>query len=125
MTKCFSRFRRLAREIVCAYQLCGLMLNDYGWNFTEQSVEPIPSVVEGTFFVSIASFSPLGGSIFVYQDRFEVPLVAASSYTECAEQLIELNRLDEAIADGQKAVEIAPDDPRPHLALAAAFSSVK
>ena len=128
-----------AGELVQAYQPCKLMPNDYGWNFTEQIVEPVPPVVEGTMFVSVASFPPLGGneyepilktapvaqiggSIFVYRGRFEVPLVAALSYAGRADQLIELNRLDEALADGQKAVELAPDDPRPHLALATAFS---
>ena len=30
-----------AGEIVRAYQPCGLMPNDYGWNFTEQLVEPV------------------------------------------------------------------------------------
>ena len=128
-----------AGELVRAYQPCGLMPNDYGWNFSEQIVEPVPPVVEGTFFVSVASFPPLvgdeyepilktapiaiiGGSIFVYQGRFEVPLVAALSYAGRAEQLIELNRFDEAVADANKAVELAPNDPRPHLVLATAFS---
>ena len=129
-----------ADEIVQAYQPCKLLPNDYGWNFTEQLVEPISPVVEGTIFVSVASFPPLGGneykpiiktepvaiiggSIFVYQGRFEIPLAAALSYAGRAEQFIELNRFDEAAADGQKAVELAPNDPRPHLALAFALSN--
>lgn len=103
-------------EIVRAYQPCGLMPNDYGWNFTEQLAKP-PPVVEGTILLSVAVFPPLGGneyepilktepvaiiggSIFVYRGRFEVPLVAALSYAGRAEQLIELNRFDEAVADG-------------------------
>lgn len=128
-------------ELVQAYQPCKLMPNDYGWNLTEQLSEPVPPVVEGTIFLSVASFPPLGGdeyepilktepvaiiggSIFVYRGRFEVPLVAALSYAGRAEQLIELNRLDEAVAAGQKSVELAPDDPRPHLALALALSTI-
>ena len=129
-------------ELVQAYQPCKLMPNDYGWNFTEQLVEPVPPVVEGTIFLSVASFPPLGGdeyapiiktepiaqiggSIFVYRGRFEIPLVAALSYAGRADQFIELDRLDEAVADGQKAVELAPDDPRPHLALAFALRENK
>lgn len=98
----------------------------------------MPPVVEGTIFLSVAVFPPLngdeyepifktepvaflGGSIFVYRGRFEIPLVAALNYAGRAEQLIELNRFDEAVADGQKAVELAPNDPRPHLALAFAL----
>ena len=131
-----------AGELVQAYQPCGLMPNDYGWNFTEQLVEPIPPVVEGTMFVSVASFPPLvgneyepilktapvaqiGGSVFVYRGRFEVPLVSALSYAGRADQLIESNHFNEAVADGQKAVELAPDDPRPHFALAFALRENK
>ena len=89
--------------------------------------------------MSVASFPPLGGneyepilktepiaqiggSIFVYRGRFEIPLVAALSYAGRAEQLIELKRFDEAVADAQKAVELAPNDPRPHLILGTTFS---
>ncbi len=126
-------------EIVRAYQPCRLMPNDNGWNYTEQLAEPVPPIVEGTIFLSQAVLPPLGGdeyapflqtepialiggSIFVYRGRFEVPLVAALSYAGRAEQLIGLNRFDEAVADGLKAVELAPNDPRPHLALGVAFS---
>ncbi len=126
-------------ELIRAYQPCELMPNDFGWNYSEQIVEPVPPVVEGTIFLSVASRPPLGGdeyepilktepvaqiggSIFVYRGRFEIPLVAALSYAGRAEQFIELNRFDEAVADGQKSVELAPDDPRPRLALATAFS---
>ena len=129
-------------ELVQAYQPCKLMPNDYGWNFTEQLVEPIPPVVEGTIFLSVASRPPLGGneyepilktepvaiiggSIFVYRGRFKVPLVAALSYAGRADQFIELGRLDEAVAAGQKSVELAPDDPRPHLILGAVFTLSK
>ncbi|MDI1240345.1 MAG: hypothetical protein PSX80_00305, partial [bacterium] len=128
-------------ELVQAYQPCKLLPNDYGWNFTEKLVEAVPPVVEGTIFLSVATFPPLGGdeyqpilktepvaiiggSIFVYQGRFEVPLVAAMSYAGRADQLIELGRLDEAVADGQKSVELAPNDPRPHLLLGAAFALI-
>ena len=129
-------------ELVQAYQPCKLLPNDYGWNFSEQLVEPVPPVIEGTIFLSVASFPPLGGdeyapilktkpitqiggSIFVYQGRFEIPLVAALSYAGRADQFIELDRLDEAVADGQKAVELAPNDPRPHLILGAVLTLSK
>lgn len=129
-------------ELILKYQPCRLMPGDWGWNFTEQPVEIVPPVVEGTILLS-TSVSPLfnhpefqpfadskpialiGGSIFVYQGRFEIPLISALSYVGRAQQLNQLNRLDEAIENGQKAIELAPDDPRPHLVLGASYFRAK
>jgi hypothetical protein len=115
-------------------QTCHLMPAP-GWTFTEQAIEPIPPVIEGTVLLSIQVLPPknavfeyeaivktepvamLGGSILVYQGRFEVPLAAALSYRERGRQYLRLKRFDEAIADGRKAVELAPNDPRTHLFL--------
>jgi tetratricopeptide (TPR) repeat protein len=108
---------------------------------TEQLIEPTPPVIEGTILLSAwvlppasvslyppynVAYSPvtqskliaiIGGSILVYRGRFEVPLVAALSHIERARQLIDLNRFEEAVADGLKAVEFAPDDPNSHVVL--------
>ena len=118
-------------EVVRAYQPCRLMPSDYGSD-SEQLIEPVPPVVEGTFFLSVAVFPPfggpeyapilntapvaqIGGSIFVYRGRYEIPLVSALSYAGRAKQFIELKRFDEALTDANKAIELAPNDPRPHL----------
>ena len=36
-------------------------------------------------------------------------------------QFLRLNKTEEAVAEGRAAVEIAPNDPRPHLALGLAL----
>lgn len=63
----------------------------------------------------------IGGSILVYRGRFEVPLVAALSHYGRTRQLIDMIRFDEAVADGAKAVELAPDDPNARYVLRLAF----
>lgn len=99
--------------------------------------EIAPSVIEGTILVSINNLPPrgdeysvfwraqpidqIGGSIFVYRGRFEMPNVAALSRVVRANQLIRFNRLEEAIAEGRAAVELAPEDARTHLALGLAL----
>ena len=96
--------------------------------------DPVPPVIEGTVLVNVANLPPrggneyapmtlqkpiaqIGGSVLVYRGRFEVRLAAAISYVQRANELIRLNRINEAIADARKAVELADYDPRPHLAL--------
>ncbi len=103
-------------------------------------IEPLPPVIEGTVLLSVEVLPPkhaiyghpvfeyeavaktepvaiLGGSILVYRGRFEIPLAAALSYRDRGRQYRSLKRFDEAVADGRKAVELAPDDPRMHLFL--------
>ena len=102
--------------------------------------DPIPTVIEGTVLVSAANLPPrggneyipmtlqkpvttIGGSIFVYNGRFEVKLASALSHAQRADELRRLGRFDEAIVDGRRAVELADYDPRTHLALARALQS--
>ncbi|MCA1604171.1 MAG: glycosyltransferase family 39 protein, partial [Acidobacteria bacterium] len=100
----------------------------FWWDYTEQTIEPLPPVIEGTVLLSASVFQRneteyeavakakpiaiLGGSILVYRGRFEVPLAAAFSYIGRGNQFIRLKRFDEAVADGRKAVELAPNNPR-------------
>ena len=60
--------------------------------------------------------------MFVYRGRFQVPLLAALSHTRRAQQLVRRERFEEAVADGRKAVELAPDDPRNHFWLGMALA---
>jgi len=61
-------------------------------------------------------------SLFVYRGRFEVPLLSAISHADRSEVLVRIKRFDEAVADGQTAVDLVPDDPRLRLALARALA---
>ncbi len=101
----------------------------------------MPPVIEGTVLLSVTTLPPrgdeeflpiaqsqpiaqIGGSIFVYRGRFEVPLAAALSHARRAEQLVRLNRFEEALTDGRKAVELAPNHPRTHLWLGIALARI-
>ena len=107
--------------------------------FVSQSLsEPVPPVIEGTVLVSVNELPPrggneyvpiaqskpiaqIGGNIFVYRGRFEIPLAAAISRTYRVGQFLRLNRVEEAVAEGQTAIELAPGDPRTHLSLGLAL----
>lgn len=124
-------------ELARANKMCRL-LPASGWTVTGQIVEPVPPVIEGTILLSTSVLPPhsreyeavaktepvaiLGGGIFVYRGRFEVPLAAALSHTGRVNQIVRLKGFDEAIADGRKAVGLAPDDPGARLRLGTALA---
>lgn len=133
-------------ELARAHQPCRMMPALLGlWAtlyVSGQVEEPVPPVIEGTVFLSVTVLPPapfaeylpiaqttpvaqIGGSIFVYRGRFQVPLVAALSHASRARQLIRRERFEEAVADGRKAVELAPDDPRTHFWLGIALANAK
>lgn len=118
---------------------CRLMPGSHEWNTTEELIEPIPTIVEGTILLSTAVLPPLGedvylpisesdpvaqigGGIFVYRGRFAVPLAAALSYASRSQQLQQLNRFDEAVADARRAADLAPNDARVRFALGTALA---
>jgi len=116
---------------------CRIMPDTFRLGMSNTLDEPVPPVIEGTVLVSardltrggkeylpVAQTAPIaqiGGSIFVHQGRFEVPLVAALSHARRAAQFTQLKRLEEAVAEGREAVNLAAEDPRTHLALGLAL----
>jgi hypothetical protein len=125
-------------ELLAATQPCRLLPGSFGLNASDQPSEPVPPVIEGTVLLTAMVFPPrggkeylpvmqnepvarIGGSIFVYRGRFEIPLAAALNRTERTYIFIRQNRFEEALTDGQRAVELAPDDARPHLAFGLAL----
>jgi len=130
-------------DLARAYQPCSMMPTLLGFWYTvnvlEPVIEPVPPIIEGTVFLSVKVLPPsggaeylpiaqttplaqIGGSVFVYRGRFQVPLLAALSHTRRAQQLVRRERFEEAVADGRKAVELAPDDPRTHFWLGMALA---
>jgi 4-amino-4-deoxy-L-arabinose transferase-like glycosyltransferase len=126
------------REVMSVSQPCRILPVGFARTFetarVDEPVPPIPSVIEGTVLISVSNLPPrggdeyvpiaqsepiaqIGGTIFVYRGRFEIPLAAALRHTMRTAQLLQLNRTEEAIADARRAVELAPLDARPHLAL--------
>ena len=129
-------------ELARINQPCRL-LPASGWDIKEEATQLVPPVIEGTFLLSTEVVRPmdvelkgvfdafaktkpvgmLGGSILVYQGRFEVPLATALTYVHRGFELNELNRVDEAIADFREAMKLAPNDPRARSLLAGALAT--
>ena len=125
-------------EHIIASQPCRVMTTSFPLSNSDVPREPIPPVIEGTVLLNALVMPPrgdaeylpvirsepvarVGSSIFVYRGRFEVPLVAALSHVERANQFVRLKRFEEALTEGRRAVELAPADARAHLALGIAL----
>ena len=121
-------------------QTCRLM-PALDWRLSDELVDPIPPVIEGTVLISAEALHPpfgpiydsftktkpvemLGGSVFVYRGRFEVPLVASVSHIGRALQCLRLRRSEEALAEARRAVEFAPEHPPAHLVVAFSYLSL-
>ena len=55
--------------------------------------------------------------VFVFDGHFEIPLAAAISHTQKAENLSEEEKLSEALSEAQRAVALAPDAVKPKVIL--------
>ena len=125
-------------ELIHATQPCRVLPSGFRVLVSQSLIEPVPPVIEGTVLVSVNELPPrggdeylpiaqsepiafIGGNIFVYRGRFEIPLAAAISHTHRAGQFLRLNRVEEAVAEGRKAVEFGSGDPRTHLSLGLAL----
>ncbi len=125
-------------ELIRATQPCRVLPSGLRILVSRNVAEPVPPVIEGTVFISVNELPPrggdeyvpiaqsapiaqIGGNIFVYRGRFEIPLAAAISHTYRVGQFLRLNCVDEALAEGRTAVELAPADPRTHLSLGLAL----
>ncbi len=56
-------------------------------------------------------------AIFVFNGHFEIPFAAALEDSQKAENLLAAGRLDEALAEAQQAVSLAPDAVKPNATL--------
>jgi 4-amino-4-deoxy-L-arabinose transferase-like glycosyltransferase len=125
--------------LVSVTQPCRVLPSGQRFFASPTIAEPVPPVIEGAVLLSVNELPPrggneylpiaqstpvaqIGGNVFVYRGRFEVPLAAAVSHATRAGQFTRLNRLEEAVGEGRKAVELGLDDPRPHLALGVALA---
>lgn len=126
-------------ELMRATQPCRVLPSGLRPFVSQSLIEPVPPVIEGTVLVSVNELPPrggneyvpiaqskpiaqIGGNIFVYRGRFEIPLAAAISHTYRVGQFLRLNQVQEAVADGRRAIELAPYDSRTHLSLGIALA---
>ena len=104
------------------------------------AVAPVPSTIDGPVFLSASevagpfwggdAYNPyaefrgkrpstlIAHSILVFDGRFDVPAAAAKAHEVAAAQLSETPRLDEAMAEAETALSLAPNSAGPHLARA-------
>ncbi len=125
-------------EIMRVSQPCRLLSDSRLQRFSTEIFDAAPSTIEGTILVSVSNLPPrggaeylplmqtepiaqIGGTIFVYRGRFELPLAAALSRVTRANQFVSLKRFEEAVTEGREATRLTPDDARTHLALALAL----
>ena len=126
-------------DMIGSVQPCRPMSSGTRIMVSRNLIEPIPPVIEGTVALSVMELPPrggdeyvpiaqsepiafIGGNTYVYRGRFEVPLAAAMSRVHRSNHFRRVDDIDQAIAEGRQAVELAPQDPRTHLALGLALS---
>ena len=127
-------------ELARIGQPCKLLPGGFGADFTTEPIGVVPPVIEGTILVSTGAAPPfrgkdyisitenaqpiaqIGGSVFVYRGRFEVPLAAAASHAERADFFVKHKRFENAIVDAREALKLIPDDPKIHLNLGIALA---
>ena len=126
-------------EMIRTVQPCRPMPSGMRISISRNLIDPVPPVIEGTIVMNERDVPPLGGdeylpitksqpiafiggSIFVYRGRFEVPLAAAMSRVHRSGYFLRANDVEQAISEGRKAAELGPNDPRTHLALGLALA---
>jgi hypothetical protein len=126
-------------EMIRSVQPCRPMPSSVRIMLSRNLIDPVPPVIEGTIvvterdvpplggdeYVSITKSEPIafiGGNIFVYRGRFEVPLAAAMSRVHRSGYFLRMNDVDQSIAEARQALELGPNDPRTHLALGLALA---
>jgi len=126
-------------EMIRSVQPCRPMPSTVRIMISRNLIDPVPPVIEGTIVLNERDVPPLGGdeyapitnsqpiafiggNIFVYRGRFEVPLAAAMSRVHRSGYFLRVNEVDQAIAEGRQATELGPHDPRTHLALGLALA---
>jgi hypothetical protein len=126
-------------ELIAAIQPCRPMPSMMTRILVSRNViDEVSPVIEGTVVLSVNELPPrggdeyvpiaqsepiafIGGNMYVYRGRFEVPLAAAISRVQRSGQFLRMNRGEEAVAEGREAVRLGPEDPRTHLALGLAL----
>lgn len=124
-------------EIIRAVQPCRPLPSNLRILVSREVIEPVPPVIEGTVFISVNELPPrateyapiaqsepvalIGGNILVFRGRFEIPVAAALSRAYRSGQFLRINRIEEALAEGQASIELAAEDARTHLAFGLAL----
>ena len=129
-------------EMFQSVQPCRPMPSGIRIMVSRNLIDPLPPVIEGTVVLSVIEIPPrggdeyvpitksepiafIGGNTYVYRGRFEVPLAAAMSRVHRANHFRSVGDVDHAVDEAGISVELAPEDPRSHLALGQALLSTE
>ncbi len=121
-------------EVMRASQPCRFLPDSAFQRSPSTMPDSVPPVIDGTVLISVSNLPPrggpeylalveakptaqIGGTIFVYNGRFEMPVAAALNRIVRANFLASKKQFDEAIAEAHTGVELAPNDPRVHLGI--------
>ena len=126
-------------EMIRAVQPCRPMPSNVRIMVSRNLIDPVPPVIEGTVLLSVFELPPrggdeyvpitksepiafIGGNMFVYRGRFEVPIAAAMSRVHRSDYFRRAGQFEDAIAEAREALVLAPNDCRSHLALGLSLS---
>ncbi len=127
-------------ELARVGQPCRLLPGGFGSDYTTAPIDVVPPIIEGTILLSTGAFPPyrgdeylsisqtaepiaqIGGSVFVYRGRFEVPFAAAASRAERAAFFVRHEQFENAVIDAREALKLSPNDPETHLMLGIALA---
>ena len=127
-------------EIAAATLPCKLLPAPFQW--MNGPMEAIPSVIEGTVFLSnetlpiefpgvyetIALTKPvdqIGGATFVYDGRFDVAAAAALIHSSNSESFFSHGKVASAVSEMGQAIALQPNDPRLHFVMGMYLLSAK
>ena len=126
-------------EMIGSVQPCRPMPSGVRIMVSRNLIDPVPPVIEGTVVLTEREFPPSGpdeyvpitrsepvafvaGNTFIYRGRFEIPLAAAISRVHRSNHFRRVDDIEHAIDEALQAIDLAPGDPRTHLALGQALS---
>jgi hypothetical protein len=126
-------------EMLKAEQPCRPMPSGLRPFVSRDVIDAVPPVIEGTVILSVNELPPqsgdeyvpiarseliafIGGNMRVYRGRFEIPLAAAISRFHRSGAYLRKHDAENAIVEAREGIRLAPNDPRPHLALGLALA---
>lgn len=125
-------------EVIRAVQPCRPLPSNLRILVSQNVIEAVPPVIEGTVLLSVNELPPrggdefasiarsepvalIGGNILVYRGRFEIPVEAAMSRAYRSGQFLRAGEIQQAVTEARQSVELAENDARTHLALGLAL----
>lgn len=122
------------------YHRCRVIPGSGAWFRFDAPPQPMPAVIEGTLFASTTVLPPrggpeyspllqhtpqavLGGSLYVFEGRFELPGASALTHATRSAWYLREEQPAAALVESTRALALWPDDPRVQLVHARALGA--